>query len=213
MGSSFLLDWIRRSDGGLDGLSYDGQPEQLERRLLAQPQQPNGSVRLSISAAAPPQRRTTPWRLAGRMAQESVPRLSAATRSKFSAVATTIRIKTTAERGLDRPNGAGGSARLDRLATHHVLRGARQSRERSHGMSTLSPLTLRHQEGSNPQERSSFSTISSFWVVTASQLVVSSSTYTLTNFLPSTCYLFFLVPFYRNIDGPQSNSQTQPWTQ
>lgn len=30
-----LLDWIRRSDGGLGGLSYDGQPEQLERRLLA----------------------------------------------------------------------------------------------------------------------------------------------------------------------------------
>ncbi|EFX65643.1 hypothetical protein DAPPUDRAFT_117084 [Daphnia pulex] len=46
-----------------------------------------------------------------------------------------------------------GSRRLDRLATHHVLRCARQSRERSHGMSTLSPLPNRHQEGSNPPRK------------------------------------------------------------
>lgn len=48
----------------------------------------------------------------------------------------------------------------------------------------------------------------SFRVVTLSQPAVSSSTYTLANLLPTTRYLFFLVPFYRNVDGRPSNSQT-----
>ena len=52
------------------------------------------------------------------------------------------------------------------------------------------------------------STLASFRVVTVSQPSASSSTHTLTNLLPSTRYLFFLVPFYRNVDGRPSNSQT-----
>lgn len=57
-------------------------------------------------------------------------------------------------------------------------------------------------------DRSSASMLASFRVVTVSQPAVSSSTHTLANLLPSTRYLFFLVPFYRNIDGRPSNSQT-----
>lgn len=47
-----------------------------------------------------------------------------------------------------------------------------------------------------------------FQFVTVSQPAVSSSTFVVANLLPSTRYLFFLVPFYRNVDGRPSNSQT-----
>ena len=51
------------------------------------------------------------------------------------------------------------------------------------------------------------SSSSPFQVVTLTQ-PASVSSHLLTNLLPSTRYLFFLVPFYRNVDGRPSNSQT-----
>lgn len=48
----------------------------------------------------------------------------------------------------------------------------------------------------------------SFRSVKISHQTLSGSTYVLSDLIPSTRYLFFLVPFYRNVDGRPSNSQT-----
>ncbi|KZS20672.1 putative Roundabout 2 [Daphnia magna] len=70
------------------------------------------------------------------------------------------------------------------------------------------PVRYSGNEGDEIHDRSSASMLPTFRMATVTQPAVSSATYTLTNLLPSTRYLFFLVPFYRNIDGRPSNSQT-----
>ena len=60
----------------------------------------------------------------------------------------------------------------------------------------------------HPHQQENQSSISSFQSVKIVHQVLSGSSFILSDLIPSTRYLFFLVPFYRNLDGRPSNSQT-----